>query len=41
LHFQDHAGAVVRDYLIGGGHERAVLARLDRLYQESLEVAGS
>jgi multiple sugar transport system substrate-binding protein len=41
LHLQDHAGEVIRDYLFRGGHERSVLERLDTLYQESLEMAGS
>ncbi len=41
VHFQDRAGAAVRDYLVGGGSEKAALARLDALYRESLEVAGS
>ena len=36
LHFQDHAGAVVRDFVIAGGDPREPLARLQRLYQASL-----
>jgi multiple sugar transport system substrate-binding protein len=35
LHFQDHAGDVVRDYVMNGGDPKAVLAQLARLYRES------
>ena len=37
LHFQDRAGAPIRDYLRQGGDERTLLARLDSLYRESLK----
>lgn len=36
LHFQDHAGDVVVDYLKNGGDEKAVLEELNRMYIESL-----
>ncbi len=36
LHFQDHGGAIVRDFVIAGGDPREPLAQLQRLYQESL-----
>ncbi|RYF10130.1 MAG: carbohydrate ABC transporter substrate-binding protein, partial [Flavobacteriales bacterium] len=35
MFFQDHAGDVVRDYLMQGGDELQVLADLNKLYQES------
>lgn len=35
MFFQDHAGDVVRDYLMKGGNEEQVLADLNKLYQES------
>ena len=35
LHFQDHAGAPIRDYLMQGGDRRAVLAALKRLFAEA------
>ncbi|RZL49236.1 MAG: carbohydrate ABC transporter substrate-binding protein, partial [Pedobacter sp.] len=35
MFFQDHAGDVVRDYLMQGGDENQVLADLNKLYQES------
>ncbi|RZK37914.1 MAG: carbohydrate ABC transporter substrate-binding protein [Pedobacter sp.] len=35
MFFQDHAGDVVRDYLMQGGDEYQVLADLNKLYQES------
>lgn len=35
MFFQDHAGDVVRDYLMQGGDERAVLRQLDDLYLQS------
>jgi multiple sugar transport system substrate-binding protein len=35
LHFQDHAGDFVRDYMMDGGDPKAVLAQLARLYRES------
>jgi len=37
MHFQDNAGAAVREYLMHGGAEEALLQNLGRLYQESLE----
>jgi multiple sugar transport system substrate-binding protein len=37
LHFQDHAGPVIREFLIRGGDARPVLARLDSMYLESLK----
>jgi len=40
LHFQDHAGDVVRDYLREGGSADRVLGRLNALYAESLRPGG-
>lgn len=37
MYFQDHAGDVVRDYLMKGGDEKEVLAAMDALYVESLK----
>jgi len=37
MYFQDHAGDVVRDYLMNGGDEKAVLAAMDALYIKSLK----
>ncbi len=36
MYFQDHAGDVVRDYLMKGGDEKAVLNELNALYLKSL-----
>lgn len=38
MYFQDHAGDVVRDYLMNGGDEVAVLEAMDALYVKSLNV---
>lgn len=38
MYFQDHAGDVVRDYLMNGGNEEAVLAEMDALYVKSLNL---
>jgi multiple sugar transport system substrate-binding protein len=35
MFFQDHAGDVVRDYLMNGGAEEHVLSALNELYQQS------
>lgn len=35
MYFQDHAGDVVRDYLMNGGDEIKVLSALNELYQKS------
>jgi multiple sugar transport system substrate-binding protein len=35
MFFQDHAGDVVRDYLMQGGNEEQVLATMNKLFQES------
>jgi multiple sugar transport system substrate-binding protein len=35
MYFQDHAGDIVRDYLLNGGSEIAVLEQLNELYQKS------
>ncbi len=35
LHFQDHAGAPVRQYLMAGGDGRSVLAELKRLFEQA------
>jgi len=37
LHFQDHAGDPVRDYLMHGGDPKQVLAKMTKLYRESKE----
>ena len=39
MYFQDHAGDVVRDYLMNGGDEKEVLAAMDALYVKSLNPA--
>ncbi len=38
LHFQDAAGAPIRDYLMHGGDERSVLAELKRLFGEATRL---
>ncbi len=38
MYFQDHAGDVVRDYLMKGGDENAVLEELNALYTTSLNL---
>jgi multiple sugar transport system substrate-binding protein len=35
LHFQDHAGTPLHQYLQHGGSPEAVLAELNRIYRES------
>ncbi|MFC4211011.1 ABC transporter substrate-binding protein [Pedobacter lithocola] len=35
MYFQDHAGDIVRDYLINGGNEMLVLSIMNQLYQKS------
>lgn len=35
LHFQDHGGAPIREYLMRGGDGRPVLAELKRLFEEA------
>jgi len=35
MFFQDHAGDIVRNYLMNGGNEEQVLAEMDSLYRES------
>lgn len=41
MYFQDHAGDVVRDYLMGKGDEMTVLSVLNELYQQSKSLAVS
>jgi len=36
LYFQDHAGALIREYIIQGGKEETILQKLDQLYRGSL-----
>ena len=36
LHFQDHAGNPVQQYLLNGGNPEQVLKEIDRIYHESL-----
>jgi len=38
MYFQDHAGDVVRDYLMNGGNEEAVLSAMNELYAKSLNL---
>jgi multiple sugar transport system substrate-binding protein len=38
MYFQDHAGDVVRDYLMNGGNEEQVLQVIDALYVKSLNL---
>ena len=38
MYFQDHAGDVVRDYLMNGGDEELVLSAMDALYTKSLNL---
>ncbi|MES2575637.1 MAG: ABC transporter substrate-binding protein [Bacteroidota bacterium] len=38
MYFQDHAGDVVRDYLMNGGDEELVLSAMDTLYIKSLNL---
>jgi multiple sugar transport system substrate-binding protein len=38
MYFQDHAGDVVRDYLMNGGNEEQVLQVMDALYVKSLNL---
>jgi multiple sugar transport system substrate-binding protein len=41
MYFQDHAGDVVRDYLMNGGDEELVLDALNALYAKSLKLQNS
>ncbi|MFD0676313.1 MULTISPECIES: ABC transporter substrate-binding protein [unclassified Paenibacillus] len=36
LHFQDHAGDYVRDYMMHGGDHKLILEQMNSLYRESL-----
>lgn len=38
MFFQDHAGDVVRDYLMNGGNEEDVLEKMNALYAKSLNL---
>lgn len=38
MYFQDHAGDVVRDYLMNGGDEETALSAMDALYIKSLNL---
>ena len=38
MYFQDHAGDVIRDYLMNGGNEDVVLEELNALYVKSLNL---
>ncbi|MDI6033908.1 ABC transporter substrate-binding protein [Flavobacterium sp. LB2P84] len=38
MYFQDHAGDVVRDYLMNGGNEDLVLEEMNTLYTKSLNL---
>ncbi|MDI5949935.1 ABC transporter substrate-binding protein [Flavobacterium yafengii] len=38
MYFQDHAGDVVRDYLMNGGNENLVLEEMNTLYTKSLNL---
>jgi multiple sugar transport system substrate-binding protein len=39
MHFQDHAGEPVRQYLLNGSDERALLRELNELYVKSRKMA--
>ncbi|HEX8547451.1 MAG TPA: extracellular solute-binding protein [Cytophagaceae bacterium] len=39
LHFQDLAGAPVRDYLMGRGTEESALAQINQIYKDSLMIS--
>lgn len=41
LHFQDHGGSIVLDYIRGESGAKAVLERLDELYRESRKGANA
>ncbi|NOU96804.1 extracellular solute-binding protein [Paenibacillus sp. LMG 31456] len=41
LHFQDHAGDYVRDYMMHGGDHKLILEQMNRLYRESLQLKGT
>ena len=41
MYFQDHAGDVVRNYLMKGGDENQVLASMNELYQKSKSLVQS
>ncbi len=38
MYFQDRAGAPIRDYLMHGGDEKALLTKMNILYKESLDI---
>ena len=38
LHFQDHAGDPVRDYVMRGGNPKQTLAKMTKLYNESKDL---
>lgn len=38
MSFQDHAGSPIREYLMHGGDERALLSKLNELYLTSLQM---
>lgn len=38
MDFQDHAGDIVRDYLMNGGEENTVLEKMNHLYLKSLNL---
>ena len=38
MFFQDHAGDVVRDYLMNGGNEETILEKMNALYAKSLNL---
>ncbi|MBE1441984.1 extracellular solute-binding protein [Paenibacillus sp. OAS669] len=39
LHFQDHAGDHVREYMMQGGDARRIWEQMNRLYRESLDIS--
>ncbi|ULL17119.1 extracellular solute-binding protein [Paenibacillus sp. H1-7] len=39
LHFQDHAGDFVQEYMMQGGDTKRILQQMDRLYHESLTIS--
>ncbi|TNJ42194.1 carbohydrate ABC transporter substrate-binding protein [Tamlana fucoidanivorans] len=38
MYFQDRAGAPIREYMMNGGNEKALLEKLNTLYRKSLDI---
>jgi multiple sugar transport system substrate-binding protein len=41
LHFQDHAGDPLHEYLLKGGNPKSVLQKMNLIYSESLQITKS